>query len=60
MVKTSSEELVEGVKVKHNKWGIGTIVGKTKAKDDIFVSIAFPGIGIKKVSLSYASLEIVR
>lgn len=57
--KTSIEDIKSGVKVKHGKWGIGTVVERKEQEGDIMVSVAFPGIGIKKLSLSYAPLTIV-
>lgn len=58
-MEPSSQEIKPGIKVKHSKWGIGTVVERKKEKDDIIVSIAFPGIGIKKISLSYVKLEVM-
>ena len=43
-----------GVKVKHNKFGIGTIIS---VNNDI-AAIAFDGLGIKKFSLEIAPLEV--
>lgn len=44
-----------GCKVKHKKFGIGTII---QIKGDI-ATIAFEGVGIKQLSLAIAPLEIV-
>lgn len=54
------QEIQVGMKVKHNKFGIGTIVERKEQDGDTIVSIAFPGLGIKKLSLSYAPLTIVK
>lgn len=56
---TSKGEVKAGTKVKHNKFGIGTVVERKKQDGDAILSIAFPGIGIKKLSLSFAPLEII-
>ena len=50
------EDVHVGMKVKHGKWGIGTVVETRVEKSDTVVSVAFPGIGIKKLSLSVAPL----
>ncbi|NLM03675.1 MAG: DNA helicase PcrA [Clostridiales bacterium] len=52
---SSSEEYKPGNKVKHPKFGIGTIVAVEK---DI-LSIAFPNGGIKKISSAFVKLEKV-
>lgn len=53
--KHSSIGIKDGVKVNHAKWGIGTVIS---VSDDI-AAIAFPGIGIKKVSISVAPLTVI-
>ncbi len=53
------EDVHVGMKVKHGKWGIGTVVETRVEKSDTVVSVAFPGIGIKKLSLSVAPLTKV-
>ncbi|SJZ76753.1 DNA helicase PcrA [Garciella nitratireducens] len=55
----NNKEIQVGMKVKHKKFGIGTIVERKEQDGDIIVSIAFPGLGIKKLSLSFAPLTIV-
>lgn len=48
-----------GSKAKHPKFGIGTVVdAKGQGKNQI-LTIAFPGIGIKKLSIEYAPLSKV-
>jgi DNA helicase-2/ATP-dependent DNA helicase PcrA len=54
-VKTSSQSssaFHPADKVKHKKFGIGTIIDVQKNQ----ISVAFPGIGIKKLSPSYVQL----
>jgi DNA helicase-2/ATP-dependent DNA helicase PcrA len=48
-----------GVKVRHAKWGIGTVVSKEGAGPDAQIKVAFPGLGIKVLILAYANLEVV-
>jgi DNA helicase-2/ATP-dependent DNA helicase PcrA len=48
-------DIKEGVKVKHQFFGIGTVV----EKKGVLVSIAFPGKGIKKLAADVAPLEII-
>ncbi|MCR1898789.1 DNA helicase PcrA [Irregularibacter muris] len=55
----SSSDVKVGMKVKHGKWGIGTVVERKEQEGDILLSIAFPGLGIKKLSLSFAPLTII-
>ena len=52
-------EAVAGRKVKHAKFGIGTIVSVTKSGDDTKLTIAFNNAGIKNLMLSMAPLELV-
>jgi len=45
-------------RVRHPKFGEGTVVSVNKKADDIFVSVAFlPPFGIKTLALSFAPLE---
>jgi DNA helicase-2/ATP-dependent DNA helicase PcrA len=53
----SPETLFVGCKVRHVKWGIGTIVAKEGNGDSTQVKVAFPGLGVKTLMLSYANLE---
>ncbi|KAB3530009.1 DNA helicase PcrA [Alkaliphilus serpentinus] len=48
--------LKAGTKVKHPKFGGGTIV----AVDGDMISIAFPNGGIKKIAATFVNLEIIR
>ncbi|HEY8344467.1 MAG TPA: DNA helicase PcrA [Bacillota bacterium] len=52
-------ELQAGDKVAHEKWGIGTVISVNGQGDEAQVTVAFPGLGIKKLILSYAPLEKV-
>lgn len=55
----NSAEINIGSKVKHPKWGIGTVVVKEGTGEEAQVKVAFPGLGIKTLILSYANLEKV-
>ncbi|RNB81061.1 DNA helicase PcrA [Brevibacillus fluminis] len=47
-----------GEKVKHGKWGIGTVVSVKGKGDDIELDIAFPSpVGIKKLLANFAPIE---
>ncbi len=48
-------QMKAGFKVKHPKFGVGTIV----AVDGDMISIAFPGNGIKKIAATFVQLEIL-
>ena len=48
-----------GIKVKHPKFGEGTIVGMRGAGANMILDIAFSGLGIKQLSASLAPLTIL-
>ena len=48
-----------GARVRHPKFGVGTVVGVEPAAGDLKVSIRFAGIGVKKLLARYAKLERV-
>lgn len=48
-----------GVKVRHVKFGVGTVIMVKGSGDNIIVDVAFKGVGIKALSLKFAPLEIV-
>jgi len=49
----------EGDKVKHKKWGVGTIVQVQGEKEDMQLNIAFPEEGVKPLLASFAPIEKV-
>jgi len=57
--RLTSDDVKLGMKVKHNKFGVGTIVNIAKANGDVKVTIAFDNMGIKVLMLSAAPLETV-
>lgn len=48
-----------GQKVRHAKFGVGTVVAAQGGGDDAQVTVAFPDAGIRKLMLAYAKLETV-
>ena len=55
----SGPELKPGDSVKHGVFGQGVVVSATPVRDDKEVVVAFAGIGVKKLLLSFARLEKV-
>lgn len=55
----SSDEVTIGRKVKHGRFGVGTVVSIANSGDDKKVTIAFDNQGIKILLLSVANLELV-
>lgn len=53
------ENVAPGVKVKHSKFGVGTIVSITKDGSNVKLTIAFDKMGIKNLMLGIAPLEAV-
>jgi DNA helicase-2/ATP-dependent DNA helicase PcrA len=43
--------------VQHATFGVGTVIESTVTRDDEEVTVAFPGVGIKKLSASLAGLK---
>jgi len=54
-----AEDIKAGIKVRHNKFGIGTIVSVNKSGEDIKLTIAFDKRGIKNLMYGIAQLEAV-
>lgn len=55
----NEKEAVAGRKVKHAKFGVGTIVSVSKSGADTKLTIAFNNAGIKNLMLSMAPLELI-
>ncbi|ADK16724.1 MULTISPECIES: DNA helicase PcrA [Clostridium] len=53
------ENIKEGTKVKHGKFGLGTIVSISKSGSDIKLTIVFDKMGIKNLMYGVAPLEAV-
>lgn len=52
--------IVIGDKINHKKWGIGMVVQIKDKDSDKEVTIAFDNNGVKRLSLSYAPIEVIR
>lgn len=48
-----------GQKVRHTKFGEGTVIESKPTGQDEEVTVAFPGIGIKRLAASFAGLELI-
>ncbi|MGH9439179.1 MAG: hypothetical protein ACRD22_15100 [Terriglobia bacterium] len=46
-----------GARVRHPKYGFGTIVEREGEGEDLKLTVSFPGYGRKKLIERYASLE---
>ncbi|MDH4027476.1 MAG: DUF3553 domain-containing protein [Nitrospirota bacterium] len=46
-----------GVRVKHPKWGVGVVRDSYGETDDVKVTVNFPTVGMKRLSLKFANLE---
>ncbi|AKA71738.1 DNA helicase PcrA [Clostridium scatologenes] len=53
------EDIKAGLKVKHDKFGMGTIVGVSKSGEYTKLTIVFDKMGIKNLMYGVASLEFV-
>ncbi|NMB26750.1 MAG: ATP-binding domain-containing protein, partial [Tissierellia bacterium] len=59
-VSVDSGKVKVGIKVSHKKWGIGTIVQLKDRDDDKEIVIAFDKVGLKRLLLSIAPIEILK
>lgn len=50
-------EVIVGDKIRHADWGIGIILNKTDTESDIFITVDFERVGLKKLSVNFAPLE---
>lgn len=55
----TEEEAVMGRKIKHPKFGVGTIIKTSKEGSDLKITIAFDSMGIKNFLLSITPLELI-
>lgn len=60
-VSTGGEQdsWVVGAKVKHKKWGVGTVVKVSGQAKDLELDVAFPAQGIKRLLAAFAPIEKV-
>ncbi|MGL4454039.1 MAG: UvrD-helicase domain-containing protein [Sarcina sp.] len=54
----TKETAIAGKKVKHSKFGVGTIITVANVGGDVKVTIAFNSQGVKHLMLSFAHLEL--
>lgn len=59
ILPSGSTDWKVGDRVEHNKWGAGTVVATKGANDNLEISVAFAGQGIKKLMAAYAPLTKV-
>ncbi len=59
-VKSNYSDYKSGVKVKHVKFGEGTVITTKGQGDNLIVDVAFKGVGIKSLSAKFAPMEIVK
>jgi len=50
-------EVAVGDKIRHVDWGVGTILNKIDTENDIFITVDFERVGLKKLSVNFAPLE---
>jgi len=50
-------EVAVGDKIRHVDWGIGVILNKIDTENDIFITVDFKRVGLKKLSINFAPLE---
>jgi DNA helicase-2/ATP-dependent DNA helicase PcrA len=55
----STSKYKSGVKVKHVKFGEGTVITTKGEGDNLIVDVAFKGVGIKSLSAKFAPMEII-
>lgn len=55
----NSKGYKSGVKVKHAKFGEGTVIMVKGEGNNLIVDVAFKGVGIKSLSVAYAPMEIL-
>ncbi|WP_407854656.1 hypothetical protein [Enterococcus faecium] len=46
-----------GDKVKHKKWGLGTVVRVSGTSKDLELDVAFPSQGVKRLLAAFAPIE---
>lgn len=56
---TQTGQYKTGVRVKHVKFGVGTVIMVKGEGDNIIADVAFQGHGIKSLSIKYAPMEII-
>lgn len=52
-------EVTVGRKVKHDKFGVGTIVSASKTSNDVKITVAFNNMGIKQLMFNLAPIHLI-
>jgi len=55
--QTEQRAFAPGERVRHNTFGVGTVIGCQQMGGDMQVTVAFQGQGVKKLLQSFARLE---
>ena len=50
-------EVAVGNKIRHADWGLGVILNKIETGNDIYITVDFERVGLKKLSVNFAPLE---
>jgi len=50
-------EVEVGDRIRHVDWGVGVILNKIDTENDIFITVDFERVGLKKLSMNFAPLE---
>ncbi|HAJ33802.1 MAG TPA: ATP-dependent DNA helicase PcrA [Candidatus Atribacteria bacterium] len=50
-------EVAVGDKIRHADWGMGVILNKIETENDIYITVDFERVGLKKLSINFAPLE---
>ena len=58
--KIAGHSFKPGDRIRHAKWGEGTVVAIKGEGEEAIISLAFPSFGIKHVMAGYAALEKIR
>jgi DNA helicase-2/ATP-dependent DNA helicase PcrA len=57
--RASAARYKTGQRVRHSKFGEGTVIESKVTGADEEVTVAFPGVGIKRLTASFAGLEVI-
>ncbi|WP_374686555.1 ATP-dependent helicase [Promineifilum sp.] len=57
--QTGATRYKTGQRVRHTKFGEGTVIESKVSGQEEEVTVAFPGVGIKRLAASFAGLEII-
>lgn len=60
VVKEDSGKFVSGTRVSHKVFGEGVVINVSGGNDNKMVEVMFKGVGVKKLSLNFAPLTIIK